>query len=693
LDDLGQARYLVEYQAEVRKRKHGDDQEPSESVVPEKKYRFGVAPTRKTEAKKAGQDSESSPKKVTIVEVEGVMKKLVELSDGVVCHVVMTEKEVAAHKVQQEKERKDKEKKEKEQLEKQEKDRQEAEKRKKEAEEKEKKAMQEFKETPAIILNLPLVSEVPEPKKADNDKESKESKGGAMSKLASKLLSFIKKPVSKLKGSDSKSPTDSVAPALKTTDAQVTKEDNISESTSATLSPILDEKAAPVVEVSDTTKILPEEDEKPEKKNMKIDDGDGEQPKQTILQVPVNNLVERLRDRPITPVTSVSSNKTRKPSPPSSEMQSNTSAAIVKSDPPKPVDHLALLASLSSPFATPKVAKKPDMLKSNSASSTVSSSPSAKSTLKSTEAEEEDELLGEEDETMSDIDESILEDSHHHPVVQKPKPNTNINKKVTAKKKSTTPVKVKKSTSPKLPTVAAKSKNILSAAKALRKKKKKEKHANETKEERRVRKLKKKEKKDKEKAEKQSGGEVLQSISTISGNVSNPQWNVPFMNDESPPVAPRQRSATWTPSYYPTYHSQQPQQHTMQTVVQQPQQAMQQSPLVMNSAAVAYHQHSNQPVQQISTMPQQISITQQQRQQQQVTGKSQLYIDEFGQTYTLEEETYIVGPTGQLQAVNHNAVSTATSAMYLQQQQQQQQQYATQQASLLYAQQQHARYM
>ena len=702
LDDLGQARYLVEYQAEVRKRKHGDEQDSSESAVPEKKYRFGVAPTRKIETKKADQDGEGSPKKVTIVEMDGVMKKLVELDDGVVCHVVMTEKEVAAHKQQQEKERENKEKKEKERLEKEEKDRLEAEKLKNEAEEKEKNAAtQDSKKTASILSNLPLVSEVPEPVKADDEKDSKDSKGGAMSKLASKLLSFIKKPVAKLKGSDSKSPTEPVAAAANTTDdSEAVKENNTSESIIATQSLVLDEKAAPVVEassVSATTKVPSDGDEKPKKKvspeeKVKFYKGEGQQ---HVLHTPVHSLVEKLRERPIPPVTSVINNKTVEStsSPHSSERQSDSSATVVKSEPPKPVDHLALLASLSSPFATPKTVKKTSasLKNNNSASSTVSSS-SAPSTVKSTEAEE-DELLGEEDETMSDIDESILDDGHQ-PTVQKPKPkpNANINKNENTKKKTVTPVKTQKSTSPKLPTVA-KPKNTVDAAKALKKKKKKEKHANETKEERRLRKLKKKEKKEKGKAEKQAGGEVLQSISTISGNVSNAQWNIPFMNDDSSPVAPRQRSATWAPSYYPSYQNQQqPQQHMMQTVVQQPQQAMQQSPLIMNSVPGSYHQN-NQVLQQISTMPQQISTTQQrqQQQQQQVAGKSQLYIDEFGQTYTLEEETYVVGPTGQLQAVNH-------SAMYLQQQQQQQQQqqYATQQASLLYAQQQQqqqARYM
>ena len=56
----------------------------------------------------------------------------------------------------------------------------------------------------------------------------------------------------------------------------------------------------------------------------------------------------------------------------------------------------------------------------------------------------------------------------------------------------------------------------------------------------------------------------------------------------------------------------------------------------------------------------------------------QLYIDEFGQTYTLEEETYVVGPGGQIQTLSRSsagasggAVAPTAAATYIQPHQQQ----------------------
>ena len=90
------------------------------------------------------------------------------------------------------------------------------------------------------------------------------------------------------------------------------------------------------------------------------------------------------------------------------------------------------------------------------------------------------------------------------------------------------------------------------------------------------------------------------------------------------------------------------------TVVQQPAQIAQpQQVLYNNTPTVVQHQIT------LPTTPQQPVLQQQKSQQ--------LYIDEYGQTYTLEEETYVVGPSGQLQTVQQQAAANTT---YLQQQQQ-----------------------
>ena len=111
-----------------------------------------------------------------------------------------------------------------------------------------------------------------------------------------------------------------------------------------------------------------------------------------------------------------------------------------------------------------------------------------------------------------------------------------------------------------------------------------------------------------------------------------------------------------------------------------------------HSAVIAHQQLNSQ------QLMQQQQLLQQQNSAAHNAGHRQLYIDEYGQTYTLEEETYIVGPSGQIQNI-----SSATNAYMqqqqlqqqgaqLQQQQQQQQQYAIQ-SPLVYSNQQQSGYL
>ena len=277
-----------------------------------------------------------------------------------------------------------------------------------------------------------------------------------------------------------------------------------------------------------------------------------------------------------------------------------------------------------------------------------------------------------------------------------------------------------------------------------KKKKKKDKHPNETKEERRLRKQKKKEKKEKklqEKMNKTNTGkkteistESAHKIETITN--TNTNWNKPIKRSNA---EHRQRSATWAPIPQPTSRSINNNQNP-QTLLTQPQFVLQQqqtqptiSPTVVlnpyqtvlqdqqsliqkqheehqQQLLVAQQQQTQQQeelTRQLVAQQQALIIQQQQQQQQQQAAMTQtaqdtiqaqqqtynpsqqLYIDEYGQTYTLEEETYIVGPSGQIQNI-----SAGTSALLQQQQQQQQgvqQQYI--QSSLLYSQQQQGRFL
>ena len=277
-----------------------------------------------------------------------------------------------------------------------------------------------------------------------------------------------------------------------------------------------------------------------------------------------------------------------------------------------------------------------------------------------------------------------------------------------------------------------------------KKKKKKDKHPNETKEERRLRKQKKKERKEKKLQEKMNktnigkktevSTESAHKIETITN--TNTNWNKTIKRANADH---RQRSATWAPIPQPTSRSTN-NNHNPQTLLTQPQIVLQQqqqtqptiSPaVVLNPYQTVLHdqqaliqkqreeqqqqlllaqqqqtQQQEELTRQLVAQQQALIIQQQQRQQQQTAisqttqdviqaqqqtynPSQQLYIDEYGQTYTLEEETYIVGPSGQIQNI-----SAGTSALLQQQQQQQQgvqQQYI--QSSLLYSQQQQARFL
>ncbi|XP_066924744.1 proteoglycan 4-like [Clytia hemisphaerica] len=673
LDDLGQARSLVEYQEECQ-RKRKRDGENNETSVPEKKYRFGVTP-RKNDPRK--QEEEKGPNVTIIEDKDGKMKKLVDLGDGVTCHVEMSEKEIKNYKDKLEKERLEKLKKEKEERERKEKQAKqlEEEKRKKEAEAKAKEAEEKEKAAGKLksidVSKLPLVSEVPDDntKEGEADKKPKESKGG-LSKIASKMLSFIKNPIDTIKGNDKKkSPTTEKAssttassstvtsPAASTTaktpaatvssknsspptttttnetaastvtqstpsTSETTKPETSSPGKESQRNTLSDTKPAVNSEIENTLKslddmkpkIVPPADEKPKVlESVKT--------KQDVSKAPVNSLVEKLRERSTNPT------------------KATTSENFSSTAPSEPVDHLALLSSLSNPFSKAKNKLPPPP-----------TPPISKPT-------QDDSLLDDADDTDTEADDSLLEE----------KPANPLKRKLQQSQPNAKPAKLAKTNkvSPKLPTVA----KATATATTPLKKKKKSKHPGETKEERKIRRAAKKERKEKLKAEKEAKknqGEVLQTISTVTGNVTggnmdandNPQWNLPFVNDG--PVAPRARSATWAPSYYPTYSNQQRQQQNVvrpspqQPVVQQPtQHALPQPVLYNNTPAVVQQQI------QLPTTPQQPVLQQQKSQQ--------LYIDEYGQTYTLEEETYVVGPSGQLQTVQQQA---ATNATYLQQQQQ-----------------------
>ena len=644
LDDLGQARSLVEYQEECRKRKLDND---NESAVPEKKYRFGVT-VRKNETKKFEDDKEQN---VTVVEVDGVMKKLVDLSDGVVCHAVMTDEEVKKYKDKQEKEHLAKLKKHKEEEDRKLKQRLE-EKRKKEAEE---KAKLSEKVKSIDVSQLPLVSEIPvEP---ENKKEPK----GGVSKIASKLLSFIKNPIDTIKGGKKSL---SVSTALSTTSSSSTptvsstipmdpNPTTATSSTNVTISTAAVDIASPLTntmkEIDSSLNSL--DDIKPA-----IDPPADEKP--TNLEVEPSKVEDNKNDF-------MKKELFKEKNKATSVVVISSSSSISLPDPPKPVDTFALLSSLSSPFAKPKSKLEPSPAPPGIKSINLTPQPTSNHNASSQSKQEEDSLLDEVDESDDDVDESILEEKQN-----KLEKKTLIKTKKLVVKTST-PAKLKTTKtvkkSPQLPTVSVKKD-------ALIKKNKKSKHPGETKEERKLRRQKKKERKEKVRAEKESkkNPEIPQSISTVTGNVTsyeNAQWNTPLPNQNILPTS-RARSATWAPSYYPTYNTQ-PQ---LPTVVQQQQQHQQ--TIVGHTQQTVYT--NNPMVQHVTATPQQ-QITQ--------TKQQQLYIDEYGQTYTLEEETYVIGPTGQYHAINQRPVPNI-AATYPQQQQQPEQQHFSPTSPLIYGQQQ-----
>ena len=659
LDDLGQARHLVEYQEECRKRKRDSD---NESSIPEKKYRFGVTP-RKKESKSQQDEEEQN---MTVVEVDGVMKKLVKLGDGVVCHAVMKEEEIKKYKQKLEKERLAKLKKEKEEEERKEKKRLE-EKRKKEAEEKAKLAE---KVKTVDVSQLPLVSEVPAPTSFGDQKKKVESKAG-VSKIASKLLSFIKNPIDTIKGTKK-----SAVISKPTTSTSLTASSATTSTTNNLTTQTLNFTTSTITTTTDSTNVTVAiiKSEKPEAIINKLSSID--LPVVTNLQMEIDPSKDTLNDikPPIVPPTDEkptnihkqlnTENRKIKTEPISDTILNVAidSPSISLPDPPKPVDTLALLASLNSPFAKPKAKPAPPL-------------PQSLLSL-STSFQTDDSLLD------SDDDESMTEESLIKKEVKSP---VSSKKRVAAK--TSTPAKAAKpkavagKNSPRLPTVSSAKKEAL----LKKKEKKKSKHPGETKEEKKLRKQKKKERKEKIRAERESKKnqpEALQSISTVTGNVTsdeNSLWNNPLPNHDMLPT-PRVRSATWTPSYYPTYSNQLPQPQ-IPGMVQQPQ------------AVIGTHlqQHQQQPLYAANPMMQQVAASPQQHIT--PTKQQQLYIDEYGQTYTLEEETYVVGPTGHVQAVNQQA-TPQIAAQYLQQQQtqQQQQQFGSPASSLIYGQQQ-VRYM
>ena len=167
----------------------------------------------------------------------------------------------------------------------------------------------------------------------------------------------------------------------------------------------------------------------------------------------------------------------------------------------------------------------------------------------------------------------------------------------------------------------------------------------------------------------------------MTGNVAldeNAQWNTPIPNRDILPTA-RGRSATWAPSYYPTYNTQSTPQPQLPTVQQQQNLTIQQQ----QHQTVVGHGHAQQTVYANNPVVKHIATTPQQQITTTSTKQQQLYIDEYGQTYTLEEETYVVGPTGQYHAVNQRQIAPT----YPQHPQQQQQQFS-QTSSLVYGQQQ-----
>ena len=102
----------------------------------------------------------------------------------------------------------------------------------------------------------------------------------------------------------------------------------------------------------------------------------------------------------------------------------------------------------------------------------------------------------------------------------------------------------------------------------------------------------------------------------------------------------------------------QQQQQQQQQLLQQ-QKALQQQQLNASKLKTQTTQSSVQPASGQAVQQSQQATANQNQQQTNVQyvgsqAQSQLYIDEFGQTYTLEEQTYIVGPSGQIDSLGNN---------------------------------------
>lgn len=778
LDDLGRARDLVEHQQEIRNKRKNRDDEVTSPTVPEIKYRFGVTSRKRPNSTKIDEPST----KVTIVDGEdGVMKKLVELGDGVTLHSVLSEKERNAyHKDLADKEQK---RKEKERLEKQEQEEKAAQ--AKAAEEKrvllEKKKMEEEKvklsEEMNVALNevnkLPLVSEIPiEEKEGEETKDVK--KENTISKLASKLLSIIKNPVDAVKSlktsSSSSVGTDKLKSEISTAQIVTTsigplktsiKVTTDSAKTTVTItSPTTTSKTtinSSMITSTATTTFSSTPIELTTTTVNTCINTPSCSTSNSMIPLPTSLTNLPIIDSTSTATSSVDAktvfcysdaiNTARSVVPvfsvqklaPSvtTKLSSNTESSSIALKPVAPVDTMALLSQLSSPFAKQKpksqqqqahskVVKKPeasDVIRENPMNVSVSSQQGKMTdSLNDTiETDFESSLLdGDQedvDETLSDVDESILEDNYVPslppppapllpaalktvPLDEKPPKKIAIEQKLKALASTSMSGKMIDMTNKKLPTQKKKIAASATASTSTRKriapsassdekqqpvvvkKRKKDKHPNETKEERRIRKQKKKERKEKLKANK---------------------------------ITPR--SATWAPSYYPTYENEhqphqpnqqagmfgnyanQPllaqQQHLRQQHLQQQRQRasmnphqIQQPPQIIAGAggATGFSQHLQQVNASIpSSQPQAIATTNTANQQ-------QLYIDEYGITYTMKEETCIVGADGHIQRINTGTPSNA----YVQQQQALQQ-YS--QPSLIYgsatqqAMQQQARYL
>ena len=209
------------------------------------------------------------------------------------------------------------------------------------------------------------------------------------------------------------------------------------------------------------------------------------------------------------------------------------------------------------------------------------------------------------------------------------------------------------------------------AVDSSRTKKRKERNPNETKEERRLRKKLRREKKE-EKRRLKEQIKLLQPMSQVTTVVqSETTWDLPLGQD----VNSRQRSATWGPNYMSSYsqsvslpYNHQPSNN--QPIYYQQQHVQQQHINIDQQLLIKQQLDQQQRLAIAQRQAQQQALLLQQRQQQEAAYQKslgnnipqpsvpqpQLYIDEYGQTYTLEEETFIMGPSGQIQSLNSSYV-------------------------------------